>query len=136
MSLLRACQFCGHRMRGIVPGAMTILMDGQPLDASVVLCAEHGMEVRRVLDMLRQRSTVAQHARSVDVTQPLTPVVTAPTEMFPKIAIDERGYRRESLGEWRPDGPLDDGRGMIPVPVPPRPRRNLGGLRALGRRPY
>jgi hypothetical protein len=85
MSLQRGCQFCGRRLRGTTPGAMTILIDGQPLDASIVVCGEHALEIRRVLDALRQRSIVAQHARAMDVTQLTTRVTAAPTEQFPAV---------------------------------------------------
>lgn len=85
MSLQRGCQFCGRRMRGVTPGAMTILVDGQPIDAAIVVCGEHALEIRRVLDALRQRSVVAQHARALDVTQITTRVTAAPTEQFPTV---------------------------------------------------
>jgi hypothetical protein len=124
VSLLRACQFCGRRMRGVTPGAMTILLDGQPLDVAVVLCAEHGMEIRRVLDGLRTRSTVAQQAREVDVTQRLMPVADAVTEHFAraKQLITEDQYRHAALGQ-----PL----AVVPTPAAPRPRprRNIASLR-------
>jgi hypothetical protein len=125
MSLLRACQFCGRRMRGVTPGAMTILLDGQPLDVAVVLCSEHSMEIRRVLDALRQRSTVAQQARAVDVTQRLTPVSDAETEHFAraKQLIDDDRRRHATLGQWPIVVPSQ------PQPEPARPRRNLRSLR-------
>ena len=82
MSLQRGCQFCGRRMRGVTPGALTILIDGQPLDAAIVLCSQDAIEVRRVLELLRQHSTVAQQARSVAVTQQITRIPDAVTEHY------------------------------------------------------
>src|SRR5690349_24897998 len=128
VSLQRGCQFCGKRLRGVTPGAMTILLDGQPLDAAVVICTEHAIEVRRVLDMLRQRSIVAQHARAIDVTQPIARVGSAPTERFPKVAVDPAAFRQESLGQV---APVD---AQLPVPLQPRrPRRNLTSMRGVWR---
>lgn len=101
MSLQRGCQFCGRRLRGTMPGACTIMFDGQPLDASVVLCGEHAHEIVRVLSEMRQRSIIAQQARSVAVTQQITRVPDAVTEHYATLPADlaER-FDREAHGRW------------------------------------
>lgn len=101
MSLQRGCQFCGRRLRGTMPGACTIMFDGQPLDASVVLCGEHAHEIVRVLSEMRQRSIIAQQARSVAVTQQITRVPDAVTEHYATLPAElaER-FDREAHGRW------------------------------------
>lgn len=71
-----------------MPGACTIMFDGQPLDASVVLCGEHAHEIVRVLSEMRQRSIIAQQARSVAVTQQITRVPDAVTEHYATLPAD------------------------------------------------
>lgn len=137
MSIQRGCQFCGKRLRGVVPGAMTIELDGAPPDAAIVLCTEHAIEVRRVLDELRHRSIVAQHARAVDITQPQTRIAGAPTELFPLVGdtmpahlatlppgtlrrsdLDEQIFEQEAHGRWPQDRSA-----RLPVPLSREPAR-------------
>ena len=128
MSIQRACRFCGRRLRGTMPGAMTIMLDGQPFDAAIALCSEHTIDVRRVLDAMARRSVVAQQAREVDVTTRLRPVGDAMTEHFGSVPRDAPAFRRESLGEW----PVD---AQVAVPLPHRRRTTFGGWRR-GAKPY
>lgn len=134
MSLQRGCQFCGRRMRGVTPGALTILLDGQPLDAAIVLCAEHGVEIRRVLDMLRQRSTIAQHARALDVTVVNQQAINAPTELFPAIpnAVVVPLQHAPAPVDARLPMPLQRPVEKDPVPRS-RHRHNLASLRTIWR---
>lgn len=117
---------------------MTIILDGQPLDAAVVVCTHDAIEIRRVLDMLRQRSVVAQQARSVQITAQLTPVTDALTEHFERVpreiwqrpdTVIKEHFDQETHGHWQP-APID---AQIPVPLsrPPeqRPTPLLGWRR-------
>lgn len=132
MSIQRACQHCGKRLHGTTPGAVTIMLDGQPLEASIVLCAEGAIDVRRALDQIISRAhrrAVAQHAqrlnlasRAPDQTTILRPPADAMTEHFAtaKALLDESGFQRETHGAWmRPA--LDD--------VAQQRRRSLGWRR-------
>jgi len=126
VSIQRTCRHCGRRFHGTTPGAMTIMLDGQPFEAAIVLCAEGAIDVRRALDELLSRAhrrAVAQHAQRLNLT-PRTPdqtaILRAPsaaeTEHFAaaKALIDEDRYRQETQGTWPPR-----------VTTVPEPRRNL-----------
>ena len=142
----RFCRFCGYRLRGNAPGAMTILLDGQPLDASIVICPRHAIQVQQVLETLRQHSAVAQRAQALDVTTQLRPVGDALTEHF--AAVPREAWRRPprvladaTITEISINNepsifpgvgpPVVVGRdAQAEVPLPPRNhRRRLGGWR-------
>lgn len=120
VSIQRTCRHCGRRMHGTTPGAITIMLDGQPLEASIVLCSEGAIDVRRALDQIINRAhrrAVADHARRLDLaartpdqTTILRPPSDAMTEHFAtaKAALDESMPRT-----WPP---------RVAVPLPERRR--------------
>lgn len=119
MSIQRTCQACGRRLHGTTPGAITILVDGQPLDAAIVLCGTDAVNVRRVLDKLRGQGRVADQARHVHIdapTQQLRPVPDAVTEQFRTLPRDAiAAFNRETHGTWPPQRAPVDAQVAVPL---------------------